>query len=135
MEPQAQWIYRHTRLDDTELSAARVQSKADDDWVLRLGARIKGRFATGTGVFQPYVRANVYKSARTDDVSGFIVPSARTDIHASGGSTGTELALGATLLQPHGISLYGELGRLWAHGGASRVSSQLRLDVGVKVGW
>lgn len=135
LEPQAQWIYRHIRLDDTELSAARVQSQVDDDWVLRLGARIKGRFATDAGVFQPYVRANVYKSARSNDVSAFIVPSTRTDIHAPGGSTGTELALGGTLQQPHGIGFYGELSRLWAHGGAARVSSNIRLDVGVKMGW
>ncbi|KWT64797.1 hypothetical protein APV28_5032 [Comamonas testosteroni] len=62
-----------------------MKNKADDDWTVRLGARLKGNFATGAGVLQPYGRINVYKASNT------------TDIKAKGGYTATEMAAGASL--------------------------------------
>ena len=122
-------------LDDTALSLARVQNKADDDWTVRLGARIKGNFATGAGVLQPYGRINIYKASSTTDVSRFITDAATTDISAKGGYTSTELAAGATLQLSKRTSAYGELGKLWGHGGDSRVKSGVQATLGVKVLW
>ena len=114
IEPQAQIICRKLSIDDTALSLATVKNKADDDWTVRLGARLKGNFATGAGVLQPYGRINVYKASNT------------TDIKAKGGYTATEMAAGASLQINPRTSVYGELGKLWANGGDSRVKSGLQ---------
>ena len=135
IEPQAQLIYRKLSIDDTALSLATVKTRADDDWTLRLGARIKGSFTTGAGVLQPYGRVNIYRASNTTDVASFITPAAVTDIKAQGGYTATELATGASLQINRRTSIYGELGKLWAIGGDSRIKSGLQASVGVKVQW
>ena len=135
IEPQAQLIYRKISLDDTALSLATVKNRADDDWTLRLGARIKGSFTTSAGMLQPYGRINLYKASSTTDVASFVVPAATTDIKAKGGYTSTELAAGASLQVRKSTSLYGELGKLWANGGDSRVKSGVQASVGIKVLW
>ncbi len=135
IEPQAQIIYRKLSIDDTALSLATVKPRADDDWTLRLGARIKGSFTTSAGVLQPYGRVNIYRASNTTDVASFITPAAVTDIKAQGGYTATELATGASLQINRRTSIYGELGKLWASGGDSRIKSGLQASVGVKVQW
>lgn len=135
IEPQAQIIYRKLSIDDTALSLATVKNKADDDWTVRLGARIKGNFATGAGVLQPYGRINVYKASNTTDIASFAAPGGTTDIKAKGGYTATEMAAGASLQINPRTSVYGELGKLWANGGDSRVKSGVQASIGVKVQW
>ena len=135
IEPQAQISYRTISLNDSNMSLAQVKNNADSDWTLRLGARIKGSFATSVGQFQPYGRINVYKASNTTDVASFIVPSATTQIKAKGGYTATELAAGASLQLNKSTSVYGELGKLWANGGDSRVKSGVQASVGVRVQW
>jgi outer membrane autotransporter protein len=135
IEPQAQISYRSISLKDSNMSLAQVKNNADSDWTLRLGARIKGSFATSVGQFQPYGRINIYKASNTNDVASFIVPAATTQISAKGGYTATELAAGASLQLNKSTSIYGELGKLWANGGDSRVRSGVQASVGVKVLW
>ncbi|WP_081033958.1 autotransporter-associated beta strand repeat-containing protein [Comamonas thiooxydans] len=135
IEPQAQIIYRKLSIDDTALSLATVKNKADDDWTVRLGARIKGNFATGAGVLQPYGRINVYRASNTTDIASFVAPGGTTDIKARGGYTATEMAAGASLQINPRTSVYGELGKLWANGGDSRVKSGVQASIGVKVQW
>ena len=135
IEPQAQIIYHKASLDDTALSMATVKNKADDDWTIRLGARIKGDFATRAGLLQPYGRINVYKGSSTNDVASFAAPAATTPIQAKGGYTATEMGVGASLHLNKRISLYGELGKLWANGGDSRVKSGVQASMGVRVQW
>ncbi|QOQ84344.1 autotransporter outer membrane beta-barrel domain-containing protein [Comamonas thiooxydans] len=135
IEPQAQIIYRKLSIDDTALSLATVKNKADDDWTVRLGARIKGNFATGAGVLHPYGRINVYKASNTTDIASFAAPGGTTDIKAKGGYTATEMAAGASLQINPRTSIYGELGKLWANGGDSRVKSGVQASMGVKVLW
>lgn len=135
IEPQAQLIYRKLSIDDTALSLASVKTRADDDWTLRLGARIKGSSTTGVGVLQPYGRINIYKTSSTTDIASFVTPAATTDIKARGGYTATELAAGASLQINRRTSIYGELGKIWANGGDSRLKSGLQASLGVKVQW
>lgn len=135
IEPQAQIIYRKLSIDDTALSLATVKNRADDDWTVRLGARIKGNFATGAGVLQPYGRINVYKASSTTDIASFAAPGGTTDIKAKGGYTATEMAAGASLQINPRTSIYGELGKLWANGGYSRVKRGVQASIGVKVQW
>lgn len=135
IEPQAQLIYRKMSVDDTFLDAAQVKTSTEGDWTLRLGARVKGSFATSAGVLQPYARVNVYHSSSTNDVARFITPVANTALQTRGGSTSTELAAGAALQVTPATSMYAELGKLWANGGNSRVGSGVQASVGVRVRW
>lgn len=135
IEPQAQIIYRQLSIDDTALSHATVKSQADDDWTVRLGARIKGNFATSAGVLQPYGRIHVYKASNTTDIASFAAPGGTTDIQAKGGYTATEMAAGASLRINPRTSFYAELGKLWANGGDSRVKSGVQASIGVKAQW
>lgn len=135
IEPQAQIVYRHIRLDDTALSMATVQHKVENDWTLRLGMRIKASLDTSAGQFQPYGRINVYKASRTVDGARFITPVATTDIRTQGGYTTTELAAGGTLQLNKRASLYGEVGHRWANGGDARVKSGVQVSAGLKLHW
>ncbi|CAB3912443.1 hypothetical protein LMG26858_04810 [Achromobacter anxifer] len=135
LEPQAQLIYRKLNLDDTTLSLAKVKNDADDDWTLRLGARVKGSYSIGGSVLQPFARVNLYTSSSTTDVASFSAPAGTTDIRAKGGYTSTELAVGAMLQLTKSTSLYGDVGRLWANSGDSRVKTGLQGSVGLKVLW
>ncbi|MDR6537268.1 hypothetical protein, partial [Variovorax soli] len=69
------------------------------------------------------------------DTTRFISPAASTAIASSTGSTSTELAAGFTLGLSESTSLYGEVGKLWASGGDTRVKSQLGASVGLRVRW
>lgn len=135
IEPQAQLVYRQIRLDDTVLSHAAVQHQTPSDWTLRVGARIRGSFATSVGVLQPYGSVNVYKTSSGTDVARFLAPAATTDIQTRGGNTSTALAAGATLQVNPRTSFYGDLSRHWANGGQARVSSGVQASAGVKVRW
>lgn len=135
IEPQAQIIYRKLDLDDTKLSLATVENKTDEDWTLRLGARLKGSFATRAGQLQPYGQVNFYTSSSSRDVARFIGPAASTDIRTKGGSTFTEVSGGASLQLNPRTSVYGQLGKLWASGGDSRIKSGVQASLGIKVLW
>ncbi|MGK6310073.1 hypothetical protein, partial [Variovorax sp. DT-64] len=69
------------------------------------------------------------------DVARFVNPAASTAIASSRGGTSTELAAGATLGLSESTSLYGEVGKLWASGGDTRVKGSLSGSVGIKVRW
>jgi outer membrane autotransporter protein len=98
--------------------------------------RVKGEIATSAGLLQPYVRFNVYRNGSGTDTTRFIGPAAYTDIATRTGGTSTELAAGATLQLSPNASLYAELGKLWASGGAVRTkSSGIEGSVGVKFRW
>ena len=135
IEPQAQLVYRQLRLDDTALSHAAVQHKTPGDWTLRVGARIRGSFATSAGALVPYASVNVYKASSATDVARFVAPVATTDIQTRGGHTSTALAAGASLQVNQRTSFYGELSQQWAHGGNARVGSGVQASAGVKLHW
>ncbi|WP_088157986.1 autotransporter-associated beta strand repeat-containing protein [Achromobacter xylosoxidans] len=135
LEPQAQIIYRKLNLDDTTLSLAKVKNDADDDWTLRLGARVKGSYSIGGTVLQPFARVNLYKASNTTDVASFSAPAGTTDIRAKGGYTSTELAVGAMVQLTKSTSLYGDVGKLWANSGDGRVKTGAQGSIGLKVLW
>jgi len=135
LEPQAQIIYRKLNLDDTTLSLAKVKNDADDDWTLRLGARVKGSYSIGGTVLQPFARVNLYKASNTTDVASFSAPAGTTDIRAKGGYTSTEFAVGAMLQLTKSTSLYGDVGKLWANSGDGRVKTGAQGSIGLKVLW
>ncbi|WP_252053472.1 autotransporter-associated beta strand repeat-containing protein [Acinetobacter silvestris] len=135
IEPQAQFIYRDMSLKDTELQFSNVENKADDDWMLRLGARIKGEYQMRLGSVQPYTRINYYQSGDTTDVTRFIVPAATTDIQTKGGYRATELAIGGAVQLNSNVGIYTELGQVWNNSGDSEVKNDVQASLGMQMRW
>jgi outer membrane autotransporter protein len=135
IEPQLQLIRQHLSLDDIAISGASVRQDSDDGWIARVGVRVKGEIATSLGMLQPYGRFNVYKASGGADVARFIGPAATTDITSRTGSTVSELAGGLTLALNQTTSIYGEVGKLWASGGATDVKTSLQGSIGLRMKW
>ena len=135
VEPQLQLVHQRVSLDDASIVGALVQQDSHSGWLVRAGVRIKGEMTTSAGPLQPYARLNLYRSSSGTDVTRFIGPAGYTDIATRTGGTSIELAAGATLRLTPGMSLYGEVGKLWASGGGARVKSGLNASVGLKVRW
>ncbi|MGJ7533383.1 MULTISPECIES: autotransporter outer membrane beta-barrel domain-containing protein [unclassified Variovorax] len=135
IEPQLQLIRQHISLDDIAISGANVRQDSDDGWIARVGVRVKGEIATSLGMLQPYGRFNVYKASGGADVARFIGPAATTDITSRTGSTVSELAGGLTLALNQTTSIYGEIGKLWASGGATDVKTSLQGSIGLRMKW
>ncbi|MDQ0052171.1 outer membrane autotransporter protein [Variovorax boronicumulans] len=135
IEPQLQLIHQHIGLDDIAISGARVRQDSDDGWIARVGVRLKGEISTSLGTLQPYGRFNIYKTSGGADVARFIGPAGTTDITGRTGSTVGELAGGLTLALNATTSLYGEVGKLWAAGGATDVKTALQGSLGLRMKW
>ncbi|WP_218668933.1 autotransporter-associated beta strand repeat-containing protein [Variovorax sp. KK3] len=135
VEPQLQLVHLHNELDAVDIVGARVQQDRAETWLARLGIRLKGDVLTGAGRLQPYARLNLYRASRGNDVARFSSPAAVTSIVSSTGGASAELSAGFTLSLDASTSVYGEVGRLWAVGGESRVKSQLNASAGLRMHW
>jgi fibronectin-binding autotransporter adhesin len=135
VEPQLQLIHQSLRMDDAGISGALVSQDSNDGLIVRAGVRVKGEIATGAGTLQPYGRINVLHASGGADVAQFLSLGGSTAIRSETGSTSTEVAGGVTLAVGERTAIYGELGKLWASGGAARVKSSVNASVGVRVRW
>lgn len=68
-------------------------------------------------------------------MASFLNGASLTDISAPTGGRSTELAGGFTLALGQTTSLYGEIGKLWASGGNTKVKSSVNGSLGVRVKW
>ncbi|MGH6760312.1 MAG: autotransporter outer membrane beta-barrel domain-containing protein [Phyllobacterium sp.] len=92
LEPQAQLIWQHLSLDDENDAFSSVSFETDDAVTGRLGLRLQGKYDTSSGVFQPYLKANIWHGfSGTDSVLFGTDP-----IHTDFGSTSIELGGGVT---------------------------------------
>ncbi|MDP9964617.1 outer membrane autotransporter protein [Variovorax paradoxus] len=135
IEPQLQLIHQHLSLDSLAISGANVRQDSDDGWIARVGVRLKGEMSTGLGTLQPYARFNLYKASGGADVARFISPPATTGITGRTGFTVSELAGGLTLALSPTTSVYGEVGKLWASGGATDVKTSVQGSIGLRMKW
>lgn len=135
VEPQAQLVYRHMRLEDTVLSNAQVQHRTDSDWLLRIGARVHGRWSSDGGGLQPYARINFFAATRGRDVVGFSAEGGSADIASSNSARSAEAAVGLTWQLSPTASIYAELGRMWALSGSARMGSGAQGSLGLKMLW
>ncbi|MDQ0072506.1 outer membrane autotransporter protein [Variovorax boronicumulans] len=135
IEPQMQLIHQHMDLNNSAIAGAVATAQADSGWIARAGVRVKGEFDTVAGTLQPYGRFNVYKTSSGADVASFLNGATLTDISAPTGGRSTELAGGFTLALGQTTSLYGEIGKLWASGGNTKVKSSVNGSLGVRVKW
>ena len=92
LEPQAQLIWNHLSLDTQADRFSSVSFDTDDVITGRLGLRLQGNFETGTGVLQPYLKANLWHNFSAEQTIGFAGDPIATDID------GTSLELGGGLV-------------------------------------
>lgn len=135
VEPQLQLIHQSLRMDDVGIAGAVVRQDANDGLIVRAGVRVKGEFAAGAGLLQPYARINLFHASGGADVAQFLSLGGTTAIRSETGSSSTELAGGVTLALGDRTAIYGEIGKLWASGGPARVKSSVNAAVGVRVRW
>ncbi|OUL98014.1 hypothetical protein A8M77_33695 [Variovorax sp. JS1663] len=135
IEPQAQLSYRRSKVDDLLISGALVQQDDANGWTAGLGVRVKGDFATAAGRLQPYGRIGVVHGNDAGDTVRFINGGFITPIASASRFTSVEAAAGATLSVTKAVSVYGELGKVFATGGDTRVKSSVQGAVGVRVRW
>lgn len=108
LEPQVQVIAQGVSIDDQVISNAIVRHYSDGQITGRIGLRAKGRFETGSGSIQPYLRANVWKGFAATDRTMFVTPAASTTIRTPNSSLWGDAGGGLTWsLQPN-IAIYGE---------------------------
>ncbi|TMU73963.1 autotransporter outer membrane beta-barrel domain-containing protein [Pseudomonas fluorescens] len=135
IEPQVQLVHQHLSVDDEHLGSTRVSQDTQQQWLARLGTRLEGDFATGVGLLQPYTRVNLYRAANGTDRTRFASAQATTAIDSSTGYLSSELAGGATLKLNDSTDVYAEVGKQWAAGGDSDVSTAVQGSMGVRVKW
>ncbi len=92
LEPQAQLIWQHLSLDDQSDAFSDVSFDSDDGVTSRLGFRLQGKFETSSGLFQPYVKANLWHNFSGMDAVLFGPTAITTELE----STSLELGAGIT---------------------------------------
>ena len=135
IEPQAQIVHQKLNLDDVVISGARVSQQTGGGWLGRLGVRVRGEIATVAGLLQPYARLNLYRAGAGTDVAQFINAAAVTRIASATAYRSAELAGGFTSRLSPTVSIYGELGRLYAMGGDTRARSSMQGAAGLRARW
>lgn len=60
LEPQAQLIWQDISIDDKRDAYSAVSFGSDNSWTGRVGARLQGNFQTSAGLFQPYLKTDLW---------------------------------------------------------------------------
>ena len=104
-------------------------------WIARAGVRVKGEFATGAGLLQPYARLNVYRTSSGNDVARFIGPAGATDIASARAAAPRSWPAASRWRWASAPASTARSGKLWASGGDARVRSGVQGSVGLRVRW
>ncbi|MBN9137832.1 autotransporter outer membrane beta-barrel domain-containing protein [Phyllobacterium sp.] len=67
LEPQAQLIWQRTWLDNQQDAFSGVSFDSNDAVTGRIGARLQGNYQTARGLFQPYLKANLWHNFKATD--------------------------------------------------------------------
>jgi autotransporter family porin len=129
IEPQAQFIYQHLGLNNTQDAISSIGFASPDVVNGRLGIRLKGTFGSGEAVWTPYLKSDVWwRTADADDVAF------GTNVLSTLAYTGPAVEVGVGVsgrITPF-VSVYGEASYRTA------VDDSLTIykgDVGLRVRW
>lgn len=130
LEPQAQVIWQHLDLDDSEDDFAEISYDTPDIFTGRIGARLTGTFASDAGTeWQPYLKANLwYSPSKTDEVS-FDADEVKTKI----GTTAVEVGGGVVVAISDSVRLFGTGDYLFDVGGQEKEAVEGNL--GLQLAW
>jgi outer membrane autotransporter protein len=130
IEPQAQLIWQHTSINDLDDGVSSVTFHAANGLIGRLGLRLEGKFEGAGTVWEPYLRANLWRYFNGTDEVTF---GGTTVIPTSVPATAAEFGLGiAARLSVHG-SVYAAAGYTTNVNGAHR--SVVEGNAGARWSW
>jgi autotransporter family porin len=129
LEPQAQIIWQHISLDDQEDNFSGIAFDAGDGWTGRIGARLQGNYQTGSGLFQPYLKANIWQSFRSRDTVKFDGDSITTE----GETTSLELGGGIVHSFNRSVSAFAVADYTFDIDGSKREAFEG--NIGLKISW
>jgi len=102
LEPQAQLIWQHLSLQDQQDAFSSISFGTGSNWVGRIGARLQGNFETERGMFQPYLKANIWHNFKATDTVRFGNDAITTNLQ----STSLELGGGIVHAFTENISAF-----------------------------
>jgi outer membrane autotransporter protein len=129
-EPQIQGIWQRVWLYDTLVPVSTITFDRADVFTGRAGALLRGTFGSTGGVWQPYLKGNVWWGSNGFDTvtfNGFGVPTGRN------GGTTLEGGGGVTGKLTRNLSVYGDASYLTSVSGESHIA--LKGNVGLRVTW
>ena len=130
IEPQAQLIWQHTSINDLDDGVSSVSFHSANGLIGRLGLRLEGKFEGAGAVWEPYLRANLWRYFNGTDEVTF---AGSTVIPTSVPATAAEFGLGiAARLSVHG-SVYAAASYTTNVNGAHR--SVVGGNAGVRWSW
>jgi outer membrane autotransporter protein len=129
-EPQIQGIWQRVWLYDTLVPVSTISFDRADVFTGRAGALLRGTFGSTGGVWQPYLKGNVWWGSNGFDTvtfNGFGIPTGRN------GGTTLEGGGGVAGRLTRNVSVYGDASYLTSVSGESHIA--LKGNVGLRVTW
>jgi outer membrane autotransporter protein len=129
-EPQIQGIWQRVWLGQTLVPFSTISFDRADVFTGRAGALLRGTFGSTGGVWQPYLKGNVWWGSNGFDTvsfNSFGIPTGR-----NGGAT-LEGGGGVTGKLTRNLSVYGDASYLTSVSGESHIA--LKGNVGLRVTW
>ena len=129
-EPQIQGIWQRVWLYDTLVPVSTITFDRADVFTGRAGALLRGTFGSTGGVWQPYLKGNVWWGSNGFDTvtfNGFGIPTGRN------GGTTLEGGGGVAGRLTRNVSVYGDASYLTSVSGESHIA--LKGNVGLRVTW
>jgi len=127
-EPQIQGIWQRVWLYDTLVPVSTITFDRADVFTGRAGALLRGTFGSTGGVWQPYLKGNVWWGSNGFDTvtfNGFGIPTGRN------GGTTLEGGGGVAGRLTRNVSVYGDASYLTSVSGESHIA--LKGNVGLRV--
>jgi autotransporter family porin len=129
IEPQVQFIYQHLGLDGTQDALSSIGFSPSDVVNGRIGLRLKGTFGSGSAVWTPYLKSDLWWSTSgVDDVT--FATDVLSTLHNSGPAV--EIGAGVSGRLTEYVSLYGEGSYRAALDNSSKVYTG---TAGLRVAW
>ncbi|WP_202351869.1 autotransporter family protein [Mesorhizobium sp. 113-1-2] len=128
LEPQAQLVWRHLSLDDTNDRFSSVSFGTDNSVSGRLGARLQGETTINGMALQPYLKANIWHDFGSTSHVNF----GTTDISTEGRSTSFEFGGGVVAKLTDKVSLFATGDYTTNLGGDKRRILEGNLGISVK---
>lgn len=106
IEPQAQVINQRIDLDDQSDGISDVSFDSQDYWTGRLGARLKGRYVAHNIPFEPYLRANAWRTFNGYDT---VTYNGVDRIKSEHKSSSADVGAGIVAKLSSSVSVYGSV--------------------------
>jgi outer membrane autotransporter protein len=129
LEPQAQFFWQRVDFDTARDLFSTVAFDPDNALTGRIGVRLRGTYAVGSAVLEPYLKANVWHTFEGSDATRFASVTLPTQFE----STTFEIGGGVAARVTDQVSLYAAASYETDLGGAHRET--IKGNLGLQVMW